>query len=111
MSRYIDADAAIYQLSKWAMLDSQPRAFKRCITYLNAFADKQPADVQEVRHARWEEDETSGFLCCSNCGTREPYFKNYEGPLSDDSDPERVTYWACPFCPMCGAWIDLEDKS
>ena len=105
MSRYINAAELfdmVYEDVRACSEEGQEVKDK----ILQIIADFETADVQEVIHARWEEDETSGFLCCSNCGSREPYFKAYKGSLFDDSDPEKVTYYACPFCNMCGAWME-----
>ena len=46
--RYIDADDAIYRLEKLSYGDSQPKAIRRAGKYLNAFANEQSADVEEV---------------------------------------------------------------
>lgn len=48
------------------------------------------ADVQEVRHGEWLEDDY-GYCHCSNC--------RYE-----HDSPECIT----PYCPECGAKMDKE---
>lgn len=52
------------------------------------------ADVAPVIHAFWNSDER-----CSACGE-----KSTEG-----LDAEKWNYWMPPFCPHCGAKMDLED--
>ena len=49
------------------------------------------ADVAEVRHGRWEKQ--SGLYSCSECGMTCPY----------DVQADVIEYWACNYCPNCGA--------
>ena len=56
------------------------------------------ADVAEVRHGRWEKQ--SGLYSCSECGMTCPY----------DVQADVIEYWACNYCPNCGAKIDKEEK-
>ena len=49
-------------------------------------------DVVPVVHAKWLGHR--GELTCSNCGS--------EGP-------EDGGYWASPYCPSCGAKMDLKE--
>ena len=55
------------------------------------------ADVAPVRHGRWEKQ--SGLYSCSECGMTCPY----------DVQADVIEYWACNYCPNCGAIMDLED--
>lgn len=92
MSRYIDADDAIYRLEKLSYGDSQPKAIRRAGKYLNAFANECPADVEKVRHGHWSHirkvvlDEIG---TCSVCGERR--------------DVDR-------YCSNCGAKMDKEKE-
>ena len=52
------------------------------------------ADVAPVRHGRWEKQ--SGLYSCSECGTTCPY----------DVQADVIEYWACNYCPNCGAKMD-----
>jgi len=79
MPRYVDADSAkaIY-LSKSAgkQLDRVPTA-----------------DVQEVKHGKWVEDN-DGVTRCSNCGAKAN--RNFYVNVQELSD----------YCPHCGAKMD-----
>ena len=55
------------------------------------------ADVATVRHGRWEKQ--SGLYSCSECGMTCPY----------DVQADVIEYWACNYCPNCGAKMDLEE--
>ena len=44
-----------------------------------------------VRHGRWEKQ--SGLYSCSECGMTCPY----------DVQADAIEYWACNYCPNCGA--------
>lgn len=56
------------------------------------------ADVTPVRHGRWEKQ--NGLYSCSECGKTCPY----------DVQADVIEYWACNYCPKCGAKMDLEDR-
>ena len=55
------------------------------------------ADVAEVVHGRWEKQ--SGLYSCSECGMTCPY----------DVQADVIEYWACNYCPKCGAKMDGGD--
>ena len=93
MDEYIEREAAIR-----ALLNDAPEqvGYSRedaadCIRYMDA------ADVAPVRHGRWEKQ--SGLYSCSECGMTCPY----------DVQADIIEYWACNYCPNCGAKMDLED--
>ena len=52
------------------------------------------ADVAPVRHGRWEKKR--GLYSCSECGKTCPY----------DVQADAIEYWACNYCPNCGAKMD-----
>ena len=52
------------------------------------------ADVAPVRHGRWEKQ--NGLYSCSECGKTCPY----------DVQADVIEYWACNYCPHCGAKMD-----
>ena len=90
MDEYIEKGAAIT-----AIMSEPPDAH-----YPHWYADKiksiSAADVEPVRHGRWiekqEKDTFAGYLYsyeCSECG--------------------RVKQRKEPYCPNCGAKMDLED--
>ena len=54
------------------------------------------ADVTPVRHGRWE--KSSGLYSCSECGMTCPY----------DVQADAIEYWACNYCPNCGAKMEGE---
>ena len=54
------------------------------------------ADVAPVRHGRWEKQR--GIYSCSECGMTCPY----------DVQADVIEYWACNYCPNCGAKMDGE---
>ena len=58
--------------------------------------DIPAADVATVRHGRWEKQ--SGLYSCSECGKTCPY----------DVQADVIEYWACNYCPNCGAKMDGE---
>ena len=87
MDEYIERGAAIKSL-----LNDSPEqvGYSRedaadCIRYMDA------ADVAQVRHGRWEKQ--SGLYSCSECGMTCPY----------DAQADVIEYWACNYCPNCGA--------
>lgn len=47
-----------------------------------------------VRHGRWEKQ--SRLYSCSECGKTCPY----------DVQADVIEYWACNYCPNCGAKMD-----
>ena len=51
----------------------------------------KPVDVAPVRHARWDENGR-----CTNCGGHAPFWCMAS------------TYYKSPWCPNCGAKMDLE---
>ena len=55
------------------------------------------ADVAPVRHGQWEKQ--NGLYSCSECGMTCPY----------DVQADVIEYWACNYCPNCGAKMDLND--
>ena len=55
------------------------------------------ADVAPVRHGRWEKQR--GLYSCSECGKTCPY----------DVQADVIEYWACNYCPNCGAKMDGGD--
>ena len=61
---------------------------------IDIIEDAPPADVAPVRHGRWEKQ--SGLYSCSECGMTCPY----------DVQADVIEYWACNYCPNCGAKMD-----
>lgn len=56
------------------------------------------ADVVPVVHGRWEKQR--GLYSCSECGKTCPY----------DVQADVIEYWACNYCPNCGAKMDGQQK-
>ena len=89
MDEYIDREAAIR-----ALLSDSPEqvGYSRedaadCIRYMDA------ADVAPVRHGRWKCNKP-----CPVCG----------GDRFDGLDADIWADWEPPYCPNCGAKMDLE---
>ncbi len=61
---------------------------------LGEVLDYPAADVESVRHGWWDVNRR-----CSECGL--------PAPLAY-SEPDR---WESPYCPNCGAKMDLEDEN
>ena len=93
MSRYIDAYIMQKEISvlcnqyNIAYGKEIPNGFGK---ELSTITDKVPtADVQEVRHAKWQKDKNK--RSCSNCGFI--YYSNND---------------IFNYCPNCGAKMDKE---
>ena len=54
------------------------------------------ADVEEVRHGRWVDED--GETVCSECGVRIPELY---------SNADSIMQSECKFCHVCGAKMDL----
>lgn len=91
MAEYIEREAAIEAIM------SEPPDVHYPQWYAEKIKSIPAADVAPVRHERWiekqEKDTFAGYLYsyeCSECG--------------------RVEQRKEPYCPNCGAKMDLEDK-
>ena len=89
MDEYIDREAAQTSCRKYSFAESYDAFAVDCI--LKAIP---AADVAPVRHGRWEKQ--SGLYSCSECGMTCPY----------DVQADVIEYWACNYCPNCGAKMD-----
>nr|DAJ55454.1 MAG TPA: Arv1-like family protein [Caudoviricetes sp.] len=92
MSRYIDAN-----LLKAEFTGNFTKAY--AVPLIKSIIEQQPtADVQEVKHSRWEHYNDTAR--CVNCDhyTKDAYF--------DDNDEIVLP----KYCSNCGAIMDLEDK-
>ena len=86
-NRYLDTPSLYYPMY---MTQLNERAyFKQIIT------DFPTADVEPVRHGRWE----NGNPICPVCG----------GDKFKDLDADIWCDWKPAFCPNCGAKMDLEE--
>ena len=99
MVEYIKLDDALDVLKKRV---KEPRhAIEKCLLYelIGDIADLPTADVQEVRHERWEKDWCDNNLIgheyevCTGCGC-----------LMIDTNQ----FWDSPHCPIYGA--DMRGK-
>lgn len=90
MAEYIEREAAIKELMNDApeQVGYSREDAADCIRYMDT------ADVAPVRHGRWEKQ--SGLYSCSECGMTCPY----------DVQADVIEYWACNYCPNCGAKMD-----
>ena len=88
---FIEREAAIEAIMSDPPDAHYPFWYIDCIKTLSA------ADVAPVRHGRWEKQ--SGLYSCSECGMTCPY----------DVQADVIEYWACNYCPNCGAKMDKEE--
>ena len=92
MAEYIERETAIKEL----MNDTPEQVgYSRedaadCIRYMPA------VDVAPVRHGRWE--KRGRLYSCSECKMICPY----------DVQADIIEYWACNYCPSCGAKMDRD---
>ena len=95
MSKYIDADRLKNGIMQYA---DKYGGISCSVTAFNILLERFAADVQEVKHGRWEniirnkydDDEAT----CSLCGRT--FMSGY-------SDPSKWDY-----CPNCGSRMDLD---
>ena len=85
MNKYIDADRAKNGIMKF--VNENGEIVGMFVNDFNILLERCAADVQEVRHGRWDFDEY-GWVC-SVC----------ESPIS-------VRYGKKNYCPNCGAKMD-----
>ena len=90
MSEYICRESALEAVCKYCCEYDAESTECICNERL-AFLKIPIADVAPVRHGRWENQ--SGLYSCSECGMTCPY----------DVQAGVIEYWACNYCPNCGA--------
>ena len=100
MNRYIDADAALKRFEEMHGNESELLNGYNA-DWIVSFIEAQPtADVQEVKHGKWtihHEGTYKRAKCyCSVCGKS----NGIGGIISNQKKP---------YCPNCGAKMDLED--
>ena len=88
MAEYIERKAVLKEAESRIMWGASAAAVYELIR------DAPAADVAPVRHGRWE--TSSGLYSCSECGITCPY----------DVQADVIEYWACNYCPNCGAKMD-----
>ena len=90
MTKYIERDAAIKSLLNDCLgqVSYSREDAADCIRYMDA------ADVAPVRHGKWKCNKP-----CPVCG-RDRF---------DGLDADIWADWEPPYCPNCGAKMDLED--
>ena len=100
-AKYIDREALVEWLKRIPLKDlSDGRGLCRVIFEddFKRAIKKIPkgiiVDVAPVRHGRWEKQR--GIYSCSECGMTCPY----------DVQADVIEYWACNYCPNCGAKMD-----
>lgn len=90
MPRYIDAEALMQKLCKQCgVKDREYFCHAHCGDRMN-IEDIPTADVQPVKHGRWERRMTK-IYACSEC-------------TNEVTDRQRKNY---SFCPYCGSKQDL----
>lgn len=99
MSRYIDADQIVYWI-RHTSRDGLEDDIRR-VAFKDAIERIPTADVQEVKHGKWAiryEGTYKRAKCyCSVCGKS----NGIGGIISNQKKP---------YCPNCGAKMDLEEN-
>ena len=91
MKEYIERAALKRELAPYEEND-----FSQQINVILAIVDAQPAaDVEEVRHGRWETAPCNGVydMRCSACGFA-----------------PGIRFYSSDYCPNCGARMGKEDE-
>ena len=99
MAEYIEREALMRRIKEIHCAECDSYHGVRCracwVDDTLDYIDSEPAaDVAPVRHGRWEKQ--SGLYSCSECGMTCPY----------DVQADVIEYWACNYCPNCGAKMD-----
>ena len=101
MTKYIELEALKNRFAKrlvWLKKDIHDEyslGLHDGCEYDTKLIDEIPAaDVAPVHHGQWEKQ--SGLYSCSECGKTCPY----------DVQADVIEYWACNYCPHCGAKMD-----
>lgn len=133
MSRYIDADNLIDELSA-ACMPINEKGITGILGDNSSIADiinEQPtADVQEVKHGEWQFHEKTKLVPVNKVGIKEEYTNGHDCTIVDDKNvnqkimiiKKRITlkipicsvcgwcgydeYNATPYCTNCGARMD-----
>ena len=118
MSDYISREAAIAYIREQS--EEMSKAFEELGGESGIYADAynelaedfrkiHAADVEPVRHGRWEEYSHSRY--CGIDADGEPVYR--DGVVYYCSNPKcrRKTVIKENYCPNCGAKMDLEDES
>lgn len=98
MPKYIDADALLAQMKDRRFYIGR-RSDPVCI-----IEDAPAADVEPVRHGRWDYD-SDGVPWCTTCG--EPALQRLHLYLKIRSFS--APFEKSKFCPNCGAKMDKEE--
>lgn len=94
--RYIDADTLCKRLDDYTSYDDNWDIEDLSSDLVFITIKEQPtADVKEVVHAEWK-NNSEDYPECTNCGYM-PMF-----------DPHIDDIYYSPFCPYCGATMDLK---
>lgn len=101
MSDYISRKAALTELQNPELFNVSPR-------FLQILRDLPAADVEPVRHARWEWYSHSRY-CGGMNADGEPIYR--DGGVYYCSNPKcrRKTVIKENYCPNCGSKMDLEE--
>ena len=109
MSEYIERESLISNLKD---LPEQER-----IEYMGIYdciKSQHTADVVEIRHGKWLEDEYDETMYCSKCKEEALYESTFELQFDYDWEENLVpcgyeehrTYIRTKYCPHCGAKMD-----
>ena len=104
---YIERDEILQKISKmieYCKKDNKVNGLTALFQVGDAIIDCKSADVQEVRHGKWESTELmyeNGCTRCSECKTE--YYVSGLEEICGDTLPT--------FCPICGARMDGEENA
>ena len=99
MAEYIDKEKLLQKLSRmieYCKNDNKVNGLIALFQVGDAIMDCPTADVQEVRHGKW----IRGNYVCGE----------YEFRCSVCGNTEWHTSYSTPFCPHCGAIMDLDEN-
>lgn len=104
MPRLIDADALAFDVLGLTIVSPEVMNYANAVTV--AIAKAPTIDAEPVRHGRWIRDDL-GRTCCSVCEKLVPYVEEYDTD-EDCGGTYEVEIDETPYCPNCGAKMDLE---
>lgn len=84
-------------------------ADEACASVVSDFEAIPAADVEPVRHGRWERYTHSCFYGCDKDG--EPIFRDRTVWYCSNRKCRRKTVIKEKFCPNCGAKMDLKGEN
>lgn len=126
MAEYIEREAAIDEIESttWYHISCQKKlvegaaceadALYKATDIYNVIKSVPTADVAEVRHGEWLEDEYNETVYCSECKEEALYKSIFEEQFDYDWEENLIPYGyeehreyiRTNYCPNCGAKMD-----